>query len=84
LVVDLVTTVPYSIFSARAAFAWVDRSAQFMRNAVWASIFFIAPDFYVVESARHVHKIVWLAFGLWIVAMAALATKHARDRAANR
>ena len=79
LLVDLVSTVPYAIYSARAAFAWIDRSSAFLRNLTIAAICFIAPDVYVVATARHVSAAVWFGFGAFVTLMAVLAIKLARD-----
>ena len=74
---DLATTVPYAFYSARAAFAWIDRSPTFLRNLFIAAACFMAPDLYVVLTARHVSTTIWLGFGLVVTAMAVLAIKFA-------
>lgn len=79
LLVDLATTVPYAIYSARAAFAWIDRSPTFLRNLAISVACFLAPDIYVVATARHVPTAIWVGFGVFVSLMAILAIKFARD-----
>ena len=80
LIVDLATTVPYAIYSARAAFAWIDHSPTFLRNLVISAACFIAPDVYVVVTARHVPLAIWVGFGVFVTLMAILAVKFAREK----
>jgi len=79
LIVDLVATVPNVIYSARAVFAWIDRSPTFLRNLFIAAACFIGPDLYVVLTARHVPTTIWLGFGFVVTAMAVLATKFTKQ-----
>jgi hypothetical protein len=78
LFVDLATTVPYAIYSARAAFAWIDRSPSFWRHLMIASLCFIAPDLFVVVTARNVPVLIWFGFAGFVSIMAILAIKFAR------
>lgn len=80
LIVDLATTVPYAIYSARAAFAWIDRSPTFLKNAVISVVCFISPEVYVVATARQVPPAVWVGFGAFVTLMAILAIKLARNK----
>ena len=80
LIVDLATTVPYAIYSARAAFAWIDHSPTFLRNLVISAVCFIAPDVYVVATARQVPPIIWFGFGAFVTLTAVLAIKFAREK----
>jgi hypothetical protein len=78
LLVDLATTIPYAIYSARAAFAWIDRSPEFARNLLISVTCFLAPDAYVVVTARNVAPVIWFGFGAFVTLMAIFAIKFAR------
>lgn len=78
LIVDLVSTLPYAIYSARAVFAWMDKSPRFLRNLVIAATCFLAPDLYVVLTARDVPTTIWWGFGVVITALAFLAIKFTK------
>lgn len=80
LIVDLAATVPYAIYSARAAFAWIDKSPTFLRNVVISAACFIAPDLYVVATARQVPLAIWFGFGAFVTLMAILAIKFVRSK----
>ena len=80
LIVDLAATVPYSIYSARAAFAWIDKSPTFLRNLGISAACFIAPDLYVVSTARQVPLAIWFGFGAFVTLMAILAIKFVRSK----
>lgn len=80
LIVDLAATVPYAIYSARAAFAWIDKSPTFLRNLVISAACFISPDLYVVATARQVPLAIWFGFGAFVTLMAILAIKFVRSK----
>lgn len=80
LIVDLAATVPYAIYSARAAFAWIDKSPTFLRNLGISAACFIAPDLYVVATAREVPLAIWFGFGAFVTLMAILAIKFVRSK----
>ena len=80
LIVDLVTTIPYAIYSAKAAFSWLDKSPMFAKYFAIASGCFIAPDVYVIATARYVSLVVWIGFGTFVLVMAVLAVKSAREK----
>jgi len=80
LIVDLAATLPYAIYSARAAFAWIDKSPTFLRNVVISAACFIAPDLYVVATARQVPLAIWFVFGAFVTLMAILAIKFVRSK----
>lgn len=83
LFIDLATTIPFAIYSARAAFSWLDKSPYFVRQALVASLCFVAPDLYVFATARQVSLWIWVTFISFIVAMAVLAIWHSRRDAIN-
>ena len=80
LIVDLAATVPYAIYSARAAFAWIDKSPTFLRNLGISAACLIAPDLYVVATARQVPLAIWFGFGAFVTLMAILAIKFVRSK----
>jgi hypothetical protein len=76
--IDLGTTIPYAHYSAKAAFALLDRDSNFSKFAAIATVCFLAPDIYVVITARQVSNDVWIGFGAFVTCMAVLAIVKAR------
>ena len=72
-IIDLFTTIPYAIFSAKAVFAAIDKNSKFLIYAVIAGVAFITPDVYIFATAKQVSTAVWVEFTLYLVVMAGLA-----------
>ena len=79
LVIDFSTTIPYAIYSAKAVFAWIDKSSEFRRYLFISAACFIAPDLYVALTARRVSLDVWIGFGLFVFILASLAVLKGRS-----
>lgn len=71
--IDISTTVPYAIFSAKAVYALVDKSKKLKVYLAIGSITFFAPDMYVIFSAHHVSDTLWATFGIFVCLMTGLA-----------
>lgn len=68
LTVDLVSSVPYAIYSAKAVVNFLDKSwLAFRRNVVLTAIFFYIPDIYVFIFARTVPASLYVGFGISII-----------------
>gem|GEM_PF-180905 len=74
LVIDMVTSWPYGLATARIVVNVVKRQWREVRKWSWvAAITFIAPDIYVLASARHVPRDVYLILILVITALVLFA-----------
>lgn len=68
LTVDLVSSVPYAVYSAKAVVNFLDKSwLVFRRNVVLTAIFFYLPDIYVFIFARTVPTSLYVGFGISII-----------------
>ena len=85
LTVDLASSIPYAIYSARAVVNFLDRDwIAFRRNVILTAIFFYIPDIYVFIFARAVPPSLYLGFAISIIffsAMALLSLKRDASRA---
>lgn len=74
LIVDLASSIPYALFSARAVVNFLDRDwIAFRRSVILASIFFYIPDIYVFIFARTVPTSLYIGFGISIIIFSTLA-----------
>lgn len=74
LAVDLASSIPYAIYSARAVVNFLDRYwVVFRRNVIFAAIFFYIPDIYVFIFARTVPTSLYVGFGISIIIFSTLA-----------
>ena len=76
--IDLVTTIPYAVFSAKAVFAAIDKNSKFFIYALIAGIAFITPDIYIFATAKQVSTGVWIEFIVYVVVMAGLAITQSK------
>lgn len=76
--IDLLTTIPYAIFSAKAVFAAIDKSSKFFIYALIAGIAFITPDVYIFGTAKQVSTAVWIEFITYVFVMAGLAVTQSK------
>lgn len=68
LAVDLASSLPYAMYSARAVVNFLDKSwLAFRRNVVLTAIFFYIPDIYVFIFARTVPASLYVGFGISII-----------------
>jgi hypothetical protein len=74
LIVDLASSIPYALYSARAVVNFLDRDwVVFRRNVILAAIFFYIPDIYVFIFARTVPTSLYVGFGISITFFSTLA-----------
>lgn len=74
LIVDLASSIPYALYSARAVVNFLDRDwIAFRRSVILASIFFYIPDIYVFIFARTVPTSLYVGFGVSIIIFSTLA-----------
>ena len=83
LVIDLVTSVPLGLSTARVIGGLVDRDFVAVRGwAVVAIASFLAPDLYVVIAGRGIPPAAYGALGGFVAASAAISVLGVRRRAA--
>ena len=74
LAVDLASSVPYALYSAKAVINFLDKSWMvFRKNVIMTALFFYIPDLYVLLFARTVPTSLYLGFGISIVFFSTLA-----------
>ena len=74
LIVDLASSIPYALYSARAVVNFLDKDGRaFRRNVILTAIFFYIPDVYVFIFARTVPPSLYLGFGISILFFSTLA-----------
>ena len=74
LTVDLVSSVPYAIYSAKAVVNFMDKSWEALRkNVVLTAIYFYIPDIYVFIFARTVPTSLYVGFGISIIFFSTVA-----------
>ena len=71
--IDITTTVPYAIFSAKAVYALVDKSKKLKHYMTIGGITFFAPDMYVIASAHQVADTLWISFAIYLTIVTGLA-----------
>lgn len=74
-IVDIASSVPYGVTSARAVYAFVDRAPSLPRWCAAATITFFIPDLYIVATARHIPGAIWVGFVTWLAIMTATAIR---------
>lgn len=83
LVIDLVTSVPLGLSTARVIGGLVDHDFVAVRRwAVVAVAAFVAPDLYVLIAGRGIPAIGYGALGCFVAASAAISVLGVRRRAA--
>ena len=80
LLVDVVCTVPFAIYSARAAFVWINDRIIDSRALVISVVAFFAPDLFVVATAKHVPLDVWIGFLVVVTALALVTVRNLVSR----
>jgi len=74
LIIDMVTSWPYGLSTARIVINVVKRNWHEVRKWSWvAGVTFIAPDVYVLASAHHAPRHIYLLLILVITALILLA-----------
>ena len=74
LTVDLVSSVPYAIYSAKAVVNFLDKSwGAFRKHVVLTAICFYIPDIYVFIFARTVPTSLYVGFGISIIFFSTMA-----------
>ena len=82
LVVDLASSVPYAVYSARAVVNFLDKSwLTLRRNTLLAALFFYVPDVYVFIFARTVPTSLYVGFGITIIIFSVVAFLSLRSDA---
>jgi len=68
LTVDLASSVPYAIYSARAVVNYLDKDWQMFRKSIGLTAgFFYIPDLYVLVFARSVSPSLYLGFAISVM-----------------
>ena len=68
LAVDLASSVPYAIYSARAMVNYLDKDWQKFRKSIGLTAgFFYIPDLYVLVFARSVSSLLYIGFAISIL-----------------
>jgi hypothetical protein len=74
LVVDLLSSIPYAIYSSKSTVNFLDKDWQrFRKNVLVTAISFYIPDLYVNVFARTVPKSLYLGFAFSICIFSGLA-----------
>lgn len=82
LAVDLASSVPYALYSARSVVNFLDKSwVDLRRNAIATAIFFYIPDLYVFIFARKVPTSLYIGFTISILIFSSLAVLSLRNDA---
>jgi hypothetical protein len=72
--IDLVSSVPYAIGTARVVTGTIDRDwARVRKWGLIAAVAFIAPDLYILTAGHAMPAIVYVVLGTWVAAAALLA-----------
>jgi hypothetical protein len=81
LAVDLASSVPYAIYSARLVITFISREfTNVYRNAILTALFFYIPDVYILVTAQKVPSGLYLILFLTIALFSAFAIASiARD-----
>jgi len=74
LAVDLASSVPYAIYSARLVITFISREfTNVYRNAILTALFFYIPDIYILVTAQKVPSGLYLILFLTIALFSAFA-----------
>ncbi len=74
LVVDLASSIPYAIYSARLVIDFLGRDLKGVyRNILLTALFFYIPDLYILIAARQVPSSLYVIFFLTIFLFSAFA-----------
>ena len=72
--IDLFSSVPYAIGTARVVTGCLDRDwARVRRWGLIAAVAFIAPDLYILAAGHGMPAIVYVVLGTWLLVAALLA-----------
>lgn len=73
-VIDLVSSVPYAIGTAKVVTGIIDRDwARARKWGLIAVVAFIAPDLYIVIAGHGMPALVYVVLGAWVAVAALLA-----------
>ncbi|MEN9679041.1 MAG: hypothetical protein RLZ57_170 [Actinomycetota bacterium] len=73
-VIDIASSIPYAIYSARLVFAFVDQNRpQLISSGLITLISFYLPDVYVFIFANEIPRVLLISFVGWILLFSALA-----------
>ena len=82
LVIDLASSIPYAIASARLVFLLIDKDSSGAIKWGFATIFFFyLPDLYIVLVARHVPRLTYIGFAVALLLLTILAIIQLRGKA---
>jgi hypothetical protein len=85
LAVDLASSVPYALYSAKAVVNFLDKSwTVFRKNVLMTALFFYIPDVYVLIFARTVPTSLYVGFGISIIFFSALAFSSLKKDVSKR
>ena len=84
LAVDLASSIPYAVYSARAVVKFLDKSwIELRRNTLLTALFFYIPDVYVFIFARKVPTSLYIGFGIAIIIFSVIAFLSLRSNASK-
>lgn len=73
-VIDVASSIPYAIYSARLVFAFIDQNRpQLISSGLITLISFYLPDIYVFIFANEIPRVLLISFIGWILLFSALA-----------
>ena len=73
-VIDVASSIPYAIYSARLVFAFIDQNRpQLFSSGLITLISFYLPDIYVFLFANEIPRVLLISFVGWILLFSALA-----------
>ena len=84
LIVDLASSVPYALYSAKAVINFLDKSwLAFRTHVILTAIFFYIPDIYVFIFARTVPTSLYVGFCISITFFSVIGFLSLRNDAAK-
>ena len=79
--VDVLSSIPYGIFSARLVFAYIDKDSRHVfTNGFITLISFYLPDIYVFIFANEIPRILLYSFIAWIALFTLLGANEIRRK----
>ena len=73
-VIDVASSIPYAIYSARLVFAFIDQNRpQLFSSGLITLISFYLPDIYVFLFANEIPRVLLISFVGWILLFSAMA-----------
>lgn len=73
-VIDVASSIPYAVYSAKLIFAFIDQNrSKMIKSGLITIISFYLPDLYIFIFATEIPRILLLSFFGWIAFFSALA-----------